>query len=78
MSATSPLQEQVEKELRQYFSILNGQEPCALHNLVIGQVEETLFKVVLDYCDGNQSKAAAYLGINRGTFRKKIAQYKIT
>ena len=77
MSA-SPLQEQVEKELCQYFNILNGQEPCALHGLVMGQVEETLFRVVLDYCDGNQSKASAYLGINRGTLRKKLAQYNIT
>ncbi len=76
MSA-SALQEQVEKELRQYFKILNGEEPSALHELVMGQVEETLFRVVLDYCDGNQSKTAVYLGINRGTLRKKLAQYKI-
>lgn len=74
----SPLQVQVEKELHQYFDILNGQSPNALHDLVIGQVEEALFRVVLGYCDGNQSKAAAYLGINRGTLRKKLAQYKIT
>lgn len=77
MSA-SPLQEQVEKELHQYFDILNGQKPSALHDLVIGQVEEALFRVVLDYCDGNQSKAAVYLGINRGTLRKKLAQYNLT
>ncbi len=74
----SPLQEQVEKELHQYFSILNGQKPCALHDLVMGQVEEALFRVVLDYCDGNQSKTAEYLGINRGTLRKKLAQYNIS
>jgi len=74
----STLQLQVEKELHQYFNILNGQKPCELHDLVIGQVEEALFRVVLEYCDGNQSKAAAYLGINRGTLRKKLAQYKIT
>jgi len=76
--SSSTLQLQVEKELHQYFSILNGQKPCELHDLVIGQVEEALFRVVLDYCDGNQSKAAAYLGINRGTLRKKLSQYKIT
>lgn len=74
----STLQLQVEKELHQYFNILNGQKPCELHDLVIGQVEEALFRVVLEYCDGNQSKAAVYLGINRGTLRKKLAQYKIT
>jgi len=74
----STLQVQVEKELQQYFEILNGQSPCALHDLVIGQVEETLFRVVLEHCDGNQSKAAAYLGINRGTLRKKLAVYDIS
>ena len=74
----SALQLQVEKELHQYFDILNGQKPCELHELVIGQVEEALFRVVLDYCDGNQSKASAYLGISRGTLRKKLAQYKIS
>lgn len=77
MSA-SPLQLQVEKELHQYFDILNGQKPSELHDLVIGQVEEALFRVVLEYCHGNQSKAAAYLGINRGTLRKKLAQYNLT
>lgn len=74
----SKLQLQVEKELHQYFDILNGQKPCELHDLVIGQVEEALFRVVLEYCDGNQSKAAAYLGINRGTLRKKLSQYNLT
>lgn len=72
------LKAQVEKELHQYFDILDGQKPCELHDLVIGQVEEALFKVVMEYCGGNQSKAAAYLGINRGTLRKKLAHYKIS
>lgn len=73
----SPLQEQVEKELEQYFRILNGQAPSELHDLVIGQVEEVLFRVVLRHCDGNQSRAAACLGINRGTLRKKLLQYNL-
>lgn len=73
----SPLQQQVEKELRQYFKILNGQQPCDLHDLVIGQVEEALYRTVMEHCDGNQSRAAICLGINRGTLRKKLQQYKL-
>ncbi len=73
----SPLQEQVESELEQYFKILHGQEPSQLYDLVIGQVEEALFRVVLERCDGNQSRAAVYLGINRGTLRKKLAHYNL-
>lgn len=73
----SPLQEQVEKELERYFHNLNGEPPCELHDLVIGQVEEVLFRVVLKQCAGNQSRAAACLGINRGTLRKKLLQYNL-
>lgn len=77
VAACSPLQEQVEKELERYFRTLNGQSPCELHDLVIGQVEEALFRVVLRKYDGNQSRAAECLGINRGTLRKKLLQYNL-
>jgi Fis family transcriptional regulator len=33
-----------------------------------------LFRVVLDYAEGNQSRAAGILGINRGTLRKKLKE----
>jgi len=71
----SPLQEKVEEELRLYFKTLEGQAPCDMHNMVITEVEEALFRVVLEHCRGNQSKAALFLGINRGTLRKKLQQY---
>ena len=75
--AVTPLQEQVEKELKKYFRTLNGEQPGDLHDLVIGQVEEVLYRVVLEQCNGNQSRAASYLGINRGTLRKKLVQYDL-
>lgn len=77
VEACTPLQEQVEKELTRYFRTLNGQLPCELHDLVIGQVEEVLFRVVMEQCNGNQSRAAGCLGINRGTLRKKLLQYNL-
>jgi Fis family transcriptional regulator len=48
-----------------------------LYDLVLGEVEEPLFKAVMDYTDGNQSQAAGILGINRGTLRKKLRTYSI-
>jgi Fis family transcriptional regulator, factor for inversion stimulation protein len=58
-----------------YFSNLNGHRPGRLYDLVLREVEEPLFRAVLDYADGNQSRAADILGINRGTLRKKLRNY---
>ena len=42
---------------------------------VLREIEEPLFKAVLDYAAGNQSAAAGILGMNRGTLRKKLKKY---
>jgi len=60
-----------------YFASLNGHAPGHLYDLVMREVEEPLFRAVLDYAEGNQSRAADILGINRGTLRKKLKVYKI-
>ena len=67
-----------EDALDNYFDNLNGQKPGDLYSLVLGQVEEPLFKVVMNYTNGNQSRASQILGINRGTLRKKLKTYSIT
>ena len=41
------------------------------------EVEEPLFKVVMNHVEGNQSRAAIILGINRGTLRKKLKEFGI-
>ena len=40
------------------------------------EVEEPLFKVVMGHVQGNQSRAATILGINRGTLRKKAQRVR--
>jgi Fis family transcriptional regulator len=81
-SATSklskPLREHTEEALNQYFASLNGDRPGDLYHLVLGEVEEPLFKAVMDYTRGNQSQAAGILGLNRGTLRKKLKSYSIS
>ncbi len=72
-----PLYKHTEDALLQYFKNLNGDRPGDLYDLVIGEVERPLFKVVMDYTDGNQSQAAGILGINRGTLRKKLKTYSL-
>ncbi len=70
-----PLCDLTEEALSSYFESLNGHQPNALYELVIGEVEKPLLRTVLDYADGNQSLAADILGINRGTLRKKLRQH---
>ena len=69
-----PLRNHAERALSDYFTSLNGHRPAHLYDLVLREVEEPLFRVVLDYTAGNQSRAAGILGINRGTLRKKLKQ----
>ncbi len=70
-----PLRGHAERALSDYFTSLNGDRPAHLYDLVLREVEEPLFRVVLDYAEGNQSRAADILGINRGTLRKKLKQF---
>ncbi|HET7203086.1 MAG TPA: helix-turn-helix domain-containing protein [Steroidobacteraceae bacterium] len=72
-----PLRSLTEQALDDYFTSLNGHAPGHLYDLVMREVEEPLFRAVLDYSDGNQSRAADILGINRGTLRKKLRVYGI-
>jgi Fis family transcriptional regulator, factor for inversion stimulation protein len=70
-----PLREHAETALTAYFEKLNGHRPAHLYDLVLREIEEPLFRAVMTYADGNQSRAAEILGINRGTLRKKLKEY---
>jgi Fis family transcriptional regulator len=72
-----PLSSLTDECLLNYFDSLNGHKPGDLYQLVIGEVEKPLFRAVLRYTNGNQSEAAEILGINRGTLRKKLKEYKL-
>ena len=71
-----PLSACVESALNRYFRDLDGHTPPGnLYELVMNEVEYPLLKTVLAYASGNQSKAAAILGINRGTLRKRLEKH---
>ncbi len=67
----------IEQSLKQYFTDLGGEQPCNVYEMVLSRVEKPLLEVVLSECDGNQTKAAAMLGLNRNTLRKKMLQYDL-
>jgi len=72
-----PLRNHAERALSDYFSNLNGHKPAHLYDMVLREVEEPLFRAVLDYSAGNQCRAAKMLGIHRNTLSRKIGEYKL-
>jgi Fis family transcriptional regulator, factor for inversion stimulation protein len=44
---------------------------------LIAAVEKPLLDVVMKQADGNQSKAAEWLGLNRNTLRRKLLDHKL-
>ncbi len=72
-----PLSDCVSSALDSYFTHLNGHSINKLHQMVIEEVERPLFQCTMTHTGGNQSKAAALLGISRSTLRKKLAYYGI-
>ena len=71
------IEDVVRHSVEGYFKDLRGEEPEALHDLMIGFVEKPLLDVVMKHAEGNQSKAAAWLGLNRNTLRKKLGEHKL-
>ncbi len=67
----------VRETLEQYFKDLRGTPPHSLHDMLMATVEKPLLEVVLKQADGNQSKAADWLGLNRNTLRRKLLDHKI-
>lgn len=70
----SNIQRCIEQEMARYFELLDGQVPHDLYRMVMGQVESALIQIVMEECGNNQSRAAEYLGISRGTLRNKLTE----
>jgi Fis family transcriptional regulator len=67
----------VKHSIRRYLYELDGTQPHDMYDLVLRQVEQPLLEAILEHTKGNQSKAAEYLGLNRGTLRKKLRTYNL-
>ena len=63
--------------MRRYIGDLDGCGADNLYQIALRELEIPLFVEVLNHCDGNQSRAAAMLGIHRATLRKKLREYGI-
>ncbi|HEX4890201.1 MAG TPA: nitrogen regulation protein NR(I) [Alphaproteobacteria bacterium] len=69
----------VERNLARYFAD-HGDElpPAGLHDRILREIERPLISMCLLATKGNQIKAAALLGLNRNTLRKKIRELDIS
>ena len=74
----SSLESFLEAKLKQVISAFHHLGQGGLYDLVTQAVDKTLFQLALKETKGNQLKAAAILGINRNTLRKKIQSLGIT
>jgi Fis family transcriptional regulator len=72
-----PLSSCVRSSLERYFRDLDGHKPGELYHMVMSEVERPLLESVMRFTEGNQTRAAEILGINRSTLRKKLEQYDI-
>ena len=77
MSNKKHIEECIRENLESYFRDLRGVEPTAMYDMILGVVEKPLLEVVMKQADGNQSRAAEWLGINRNTLRRKLLDHKL-
>ncbi|MDR0379338.1 MAG: Fis family transcriptional regulator [Candidatus Accumulibacter sp.] len=75
MKNTFCLSDCVRNALETYFRDLEGETPSNIHAMVLKSVERPMIEVTLRQAGGNQMMAAAMLGINRNTLRKKMKEY---
>ena len=67
----------VRKVMRQYFKDLDGEKATGIYDMVVAAVEKPMLEVVMFQAQGNQTRAAELLGLNRNTLRKKLQQHGI-
>ena len=76
--APEPLAMAVERHIRAFFAAhADGPGPTNVYDQVIAEVERPLIRMTLSATRGNQIRAAAMLGLNRNTLRKKIRDLAI-
>jgi Fis family transcriptional regulator len=68
----------LRRSLNRYFKDLDGECPAGVYDMVLSAVEKPLLVYILDRAEGNQTRAADMLGINRNTLRKKMREHGLS
>ena len=77
MSRPNELADCVKRSLERYFKDMDGEKPTSIYEMVLKNIEKPMIETVLGKAEGNQSHAAAMLGVTRNTLRKKMRQLRI-
>ena len=77
MTRQNELADMVRRALERYFRDMDGERPTGIYEMVLKNVEKPMIETVLGKAQGNLTLAAAMLGIDRNTLRKKMQQLRI-
>ncbi len=77
MSRGNELSDAVKRALERYFRDMDGEHPTAIYDMVLKNIERPMIEMVLGRAEGNLTRAATMLGIDRNTLRKKMQQLRI-
>jgi len=79
MREKSPYKKEALSLLVQEYLESNEEIFClkGLHGLIVKEMEKPLIQLVLKKTRNNQSKAAAILGLNRNTLKKKMVDLNL-
>ena len=74
-----PLHDHIKSLMTTYYQNMsdNGNIPENVYEIIMAEAELPLIESTMEYTGENQSTAASVLGLNRGTFRKKLNHYGI-
>ena len=75
--SASNLRDAVTEAVRAYLDELDGQLSTDVYQMVLAEIEAPLLTEIMAYTRNNQTRASLMLGLNRGTLRKKLKQYKL-
>ena len=71
------LHDAVTVAMQNYLRELDGQLATDVYPMGLAEIEAPLLTQIMEYTRNNQTKASIMLGLNRGTLRKKLKQYKL-
>ena len=71
------LAETTRATVKEYLQLLGNQDATYLYRQIIDEVEKPLLEVLMEHTNGNQSRTAALLGINRATLRSKLKRHSL-